>query len=203
MVMRSLVMIAPTLMMIAPTLKTPQTLTVTRSCTLLRALLSEYFSSQFCTWCSSVRVRVFVTIECVTNVSRLRHRPTRHSFISQEHHSNSNAQIHTQISRIHNSCFALDHRYFFVSSRRSKKKLDQEFQARSVEIEKLNSLVISQRETLKAKNREMQLMSKAWHLPWSDIELLQKLDRGAFGEVWRATYRENWDVAVKKMFRMW
>ena len=93
--------------------------------------------------------------------------------------------------------------YFFVSSRRSKKKLDQEFQARSVEIEKLNSLVISQRETLKAKNREMQLMSKAWHLPWSDIELLQKLDRGAFGEVWRATYRENWDVAVKKMFRTW
>ena len=70
-----------------------------------------------------------------------------------------------------------------------------------MEIEKLNSLVISQRETLKAKNREMQLMSKAWHLPWSDIELLQKLDRGAFGEVWRATYRENWDVAVKKMFR--
>ena len=35
------------------------------------------------TWCSSVGVRVFVTIECAT-VSRLRHRPTRHSFISQE-----------------------------------------------------------------------------------------------------------------------
>ena len=32
------------------------------------------------TWCSSVGVRVFVTIECVT-VSRLRHRPTRHARI--------------------------------------------------------------------------------------------------------------------------
>ena len=91
--------------------------------------------------------------------------------------------------------------YFFILSRRSKKKLNEASQARTVEIEKLNSLVNAQRESLKAKNREMQLMSKAWHLPWSDIELLQKLDRGAFGEVWRATYRENWDVAVKKMFR--
>ena len=34
-----------------------------------------------CTWCSSAGVRVFVTIECVT-VSRLRHRPTRHSRIT-------------------------------------------------------------------------------------------------------------------------
>ena len=47
------------------------------------------------TWYSSVCVRVFVTIECVT-VSRLCHRPTRHSFIAQENHSNtkhSNAHL--------------------------------------------------------------------------------------------------------------
>ena len=46
------------------------------------------------TWCSSVGIRVFVTIECAT-VSRLRHRPTRHSFISQENPFKSNAQTHT------------------------------------------------------------------------------------------------------------
>ena len=33
------------------------------------------------------------------------------SFISQENHSNSNAQMHTQILRILNSRFALEHRY--------------------------------------------------------------------------------------------
>ena len=38
-------------------------------------------------WCSS---------EYVT-VSRLRHRPTRHSFISQENLSKSNARMHTQM----------------------------------------------------------------------------------------------------------
>ena len=37
-------------------------------------------------WCSS---------ECVT-VSRLRHRPTRHSFISQENHSKSSVQMRTR-----------------------------------------------------------------------------------------------------------
>ena len=42
-------------------------------------------------WVRGVRAfvfRVFVTIECVT-VPRLRHRPTRHSFISEENHSNT------------------------------------------------------------------------------------------------------------------
>ena len=52
--------------------------------------------------------RVFVTIECVT--VRLRHRPTRHSFISQENLPKSNAQTHSKITKTLTP--TLEHRYF-------------------------------------------------------------------------------------------
>ena len=56
-------------------------------------------------------VRVFVTIERVS-VSRLRHRPTRHSFISQENHSSTQrSNAHLNILEHQHSNTTLEHRY--------------------------------------------------------------------------------------------
>ena len=55
-------------------------------------------SGWWCTWCSSVGVRVFVTIEYAT-VSMLRHRPTQHSLNHKR--ITRTATLGTQVLQIH------------------------------------------------------------------------------------------------------
>jgi len=51
---------------------------------------------------------------------------------------------------------------------------------------------------LELANMDIKMMESAWLLDWDDIELhARPFSKGAYGEVWRGTYRERWDVAVK------
>ena len=66
-------------------------------------------------------VRVFVTIECVT-VSRLRHRPTRHSFISEENRSNTQTLKCTLKCYVNRLDFALQDCDTLHRSRKSERR---------------------------------------------------------------------------------
>jgi len=47
---------------------------------------------------------------------------------------------------------------------------------------------------------DLQRMTAAWQLSWSDVECIEPIARGSSGEVWRGLYRRKWEVAVKMMF---
>lgn len=50
------------------------------------------------------------------------------------------------------------------------------------------------------QHADMELMASAWKFDWEEVKLQEPLASGANGEVWRATLKEQFTVAVKKMF---
>ena len=80
------------------------------------------FNLVACTWCSSVGVRVFVIIECVT-VSRLRHRPTRCSRIMMNillYYSLISSNVTKYLTRASRSNTGTDNGAILTSSRRKQ-----------------------------------------------------------------------------------
>ena len=52
-----------------------------------------------------------------------------------------------------------------------------------------------------AMQRDVKLLSKAWELQFSEIELEKHhLAKGAYGQVWKGVYMSKYDVAVKIMY---
>eukprot|EP00940_MAST-03C_sp_MAST-3C-sp2_P003556 g3556.t1 len=48
--------------------------------------------------------------------------------------------------------------------------------------------------------QEIEMLGDAWALKWSEIVLRKKMAAGGYGEVWSATLRDQYEVAVKIMF---
>jgi len=67
-------------------------------------------------------------------------------------------------------------------------------------IDELQSIVAHRDKDLESKLRDIELMARAWQINFEDVEIVDDapIASGAFGSVWRATYR-NAPVALKKM----
>ena len=50
---------------------------------------------------------------------------------------------------------------------------------------------------LREKTRDVAMLVRAWHIKMSEIRLVKKIGRGAFGDVWDAIWHEKMQVAVK------
>ena len=165
-----------------------------------------YLGSRHCTWCSSVGVRVFVTIECVT-VSRLCHRPTPHSFPSQEDHSNTNTFDHKKITRTPTHsivtkystasrsnttgtvpwfgfiltfiCLSICLIFYAAYTRYHRLKKEKE---------KTEVTLLASQELLDESVSDLKLLSEAMQVDDEEIVYKEKIAKGAFAEVYRAMY---------------
>ena len=68
------------------------------------------------------------------------------------------------------------------------------------EVERHVELSNMQRQLLKAKSRDIELLASAWRIDERDVQFRERIASGSFGEVYRGTLKRRYDVAVKVMF---
>jgi len=54
---------------------------------------------------------------------------------------------------------------------------------------------------LQASVDDVRLLSQAWKVEWSEIEIGSELASGSFGAVHRGIFQGKWDVAIKRIFK--
>jgi serine/threonine protein kinase len=57
-----------------------------------------------------------------------------------------------------------------------------------------------QKQLVKTKQTDINLLTGAWKLSANEIQAQEKLASGAYGEVWRGALHDRWIVAIKKLF---
>ena len=77
--------------------------------------------------------------------------------------------------------------------RRYKKKQDRIKQ-------KLRLDLYRQRQLVKTKQTDINLLTCAWKLCPTEVKLREKIAQGAYGEVWKGALHDRWVVAIKKLF---
>ena len=81
----------------------------------------------------------------------------------------------------------------FLLFRRYKKKQDRIK-------EKLRIDLHRQKQLVKTKQTDINLMTRAWKLSPTEVRLEEKVAQGAYGEVWRGALHDRWIVAIKKLY---